>query len=202
MGCKPSADFAQSVMNQIFDDMMEHIEIYFDNILITSQSWKAHISTVSEILQHLETHGFTVNPSKCQWAVKEANWMGYTITPNGYKPNAQKVAAILKISEPTTPKQLRSFLGFANYNKQFYARRAHIFAPLTQLSGIKLKSKFLKQWQTPQKQAFAKAKALMAQDVLLTYPDPNLPFDLETDASDYQLGAILKQNNQILACFS
>jgi hypothetical protein len=43
---------------------------------------------------------------------------------------------------------------------------------------------------------------LIAQDVLLRYPDPNLPFDIETDASDYQLGAIIKQANKTLAFYS
>jgi hypothetical protein len=37
---------------------------------------------------------------------------------------------------------------------------------------------------------------MIAWEVLLTYPDPNQRFDIESDASDYQLGAIIKQQGR------
>eukprot|EP00978_Attheya_sp_CCMP212_P017618 scaffold47188_cov60-Attheya_sp.AAC.1 len=42
----------------------------------------------------------------------------------------------------------------------------------------------------------------MAQDCLLSYPDPNIPYNIETDASDYQMGAVIKQNGRPVAYFS
>ena len=116
MGLKPSADWAQATMNQIFDDIGESVEVYIDDILTFDNCFETHLQTVAEILRRLEANGVTVNPSKCEWAVNEAEWMGYHLTPNGYKPSAAKIQAVLKLSEPRNPKQLRAFLGFANYN--------------------------------------------------------------------------------------
>jgi hypothetical protein len=51
-----------------------------------------------------------------------------------------------------------------------------------------------KYWTTEQDNTFNAVKALIACNVLLHYPNPNEPFDIETDASEYQLGAVIKQD--------
>ncbi|KAG7342999.1 hypothetical protein IV203_020944 [Nitzschia inconspicua] len=45
-------------------------------------------------------------------------------------------------------------------------------------------------------------KAIVARDALLAYPYNSLPFNVETDASEYQLGAVIKQNGRHIAYYS
>ena len=72
-------------------------------------------------------------------------------------------------------------------------------APLTALSG-KSKGKLT---PTPQLiESFNLVKKTIAENVLLAFPDPNLPYDIYTDASDYQLGAVITQNKNTVAFFS
>ena len=85
-------------------------------------------------------------------------------------------------------KQVCSFIGAVTYYCDMWPWRLHILAPLTDLTG---KGTF---HRTPTHQkAFDAMKALMVEDVLLRYPDHNLPFHSCTDASDYLLGAVILQ---------
>jgi hypothetical protein len=74
-------------------------------------------------------------------------------------------------------------------------------APLTALTGLS-NSAFQKPWTSVEKQVFEQIKLMIASNVLLTYADPNVPFDIKPDASNYQLGAVIKQRGKPIAFFS
>ena len=85
IGLKCFPDFSQETMENIFHDVKDS-EVYINNIGAFSNTWEQHIKLLQVILEKLQDNEFTFNPIKCDWAVKETDWIGYRLTPTSLKP--------------------------------------------------------------------------------------------------------------------
>ncbi len=112
--------------------------------------------------------------------------------------------AILAIKPPTGVSQLRHFLGMVQYYCDLWARQSNILAPLTSLVGEcghtkSIRAKGTKKvpwhWVEVHQRAFYHVKATIAKDVVMAYPDYSKVFEIYTDASSKQLGAVITQDN-------
>ena len=124
----------------------------------------------------------------------------HIISSKGIKPDPSKVAVIKNYKEPTTLKELRSFLGLSSYYRKFINNFAKIASPLTDLTKGFTVSKSQKisivdRWKVSQQASFDQLKQIICEDVTLAFPNFNLPFKLSTDASDFAIGGILSQHD-------
>jgi hypothetical protein len=92
-----------------------------------------------------------------------------------------------------------------------WAKRSEMLAPLTDLVGECGQTKATKKndakkkpwkWESIHQQLLDNVKATVAKEVVLAYPDFTKPFEIYTDASTTQLGAVITQGNRPIAFFS
>lgn len=198
MGLSISPDVLQGHMARLFADQ-SHIKVYMDDLLVfTKGGYSNHLEAVDKALSRLETKNLAVNAQKTFWCVDKVDYLGFRLTKQGVLPQPKKVDAITGMRAPTNKTQVRRFIGMVNYYRYMWKRRSELLTPLTEVSGKN--SKF--EWKERQQQAFEKVKAAISKEVMLSFPDYSQPFQLYVDASEYQLGAVLKQENKTLAFFS
>ena len=142
--------------------------------------------------------GLKVNADKSFFGQSELEYLGYWITRNGIQPLPKKVDAIRNLAPPRTRKELRRFIGMINYYRDMWIHRSDTLAPLTALTSSAVR--WL--WTDEHQQAFNKAKQIVSREVMLAFPDFTLPFEIHTDASKLQLGAVISQNKKPIAFFS
>ena len=211
MGISGSPDFFQEKMTGLMQSL-DYIRCYIDDLLIISKdSYADHLSKLRVVLRRLLTAGLRVNAAKSFFALPEIEYLGYILTRDGIKPQPEKCTAILALKRPENVKSLRKFLGMVQYYRDLWEKRSHLIAPLTDLIGEcgetkatrKKKTKKKKfYWSDVHEQAFEAIKKVIAREVMLAYPDYNEPFEIFTDASTRQLGAVITQKGRPLAFFS
>lgn len=198
MGLNVSPDLFQERMSKLFADF-SWVKVFLDDVLIFSNgSYQDHLEKVNSVLERLHSKNLAVNAEKSHWAVAEVDYLGFRLTREGVMPQPRKVEAITQIQRPKTKRQLRHFIGLVNYYRYMWRKRSHILAPLAELAGKN--SKFV--WQAKHQAAFEEMKRMVKKYVLLSFPDYTQPFEIHVDASDLQLGAVLKQGENTLAFFS
>ena len=198
MGLCNSPDIFQEKMSELMDGL-EFIRCYINDLLcLTKGDFDDHLDKLEHVFRRLKEAGLKVNAKKSFFARTELEYLGYWITRDGIQPLKEKVAAIMNIDTPTNRKELRSFIGIVNYYRDMWIRRSHVLAPLAALTSKTTKW----EWGPKQQAAFDMAKKVIARHVILAYPDFTKPFQIHTDASHYQLGAVISQDGKPIAFYS
>jgi hypothetical protein len=178
---------------------LDFIRTYIDDLLlIMNQDFMDHLAKLEQVFNRLQEARLKVNTKKSFFGKGELEYLGYWITRQGIQPLPKKIEAMLRLKAPTTKWQLRHFIGMINYYKDLWIRRSEVLAPLTKFCSKTVKF----QWTEIEQQACEKAKIIICKEVLLSYPDFNKPFEIHTNASDLQLGAVIAQKGKPIAFYS
>ncbi|GBG59803.1 hypothetical protein CBR_g54905 [Chara braunii] len=158
----------QHAMNRIFHDYLDKfVVVNLDDILIFSKTVEEHVAHLDKVLGLLRQHKFKINGEKCEFGRTRVLYLDHEISAEGLKPDDAKVASIRDWRRPQSVTEMRSFLGMTGYYRTF--------------------------WTDKCEAAFRHLKHALAHYEVLKLPDPDKPFIVTTDASQYGIDAVLAQ---------
>jgi len=111
----------QVMMNEILRDMINERKVaaFVDDVLVGTETEEGHDEIVEEILRRLEENNLYVKPEKCTWKVRKIGFLGVVIGPGRIEMEKEKVDGVLSWPKPKNVKDIRKFLGLANYYRRF-----------------------------------------------------------------------------------
>lgn len=186
----------QRIMDKIVEDE-ENVMVYLDDIILKSNSLEEHKELLERIILKLKAAGISLNKNKCKIFCTEIKILGHIIRDNKVFPDSSKLKTIEKFNLPTDIKELRSFLGLCNYNRDFIKDYAGLTSPLYDLlKGFSKRSTAKIIWSQINEDRFYKIRDQLGKEVFKHLPDLNKTFILTTDASEKSIGGILSQKSE------
>jgi hypothetical protein len=197
--CNAPATF-QAMMNDIFRDhgLNRFVAVYLDDILVYSRTPEEHVEHLRRVLQVLRDNKFFAKPAKCHFNKNELKYLGHIVGAEGIKVDPAKVAAVSDWPVPTSPGDVRSFLGLATYFRRFIQGFSTLARPLHQLTS-KAAAIGPWQWDDACQAAFDGLKAALCTAPVLAMPNMDRPFEIVSDASVHGTGAVLMQDGRPVA---
>ncbi|GJR04048.1 reverse transcriptase domain-containing protein [Tanacetum coccineum] len=179
----------QRCMMAIFHDMIEKtMEVFMDDFSVFGNSFSSCLSNLEKMLKRCEDINLALNWEKNHFMVKEGFVLGHKISKKGIEVDKAKIDVIAKLPHPTTVKGIRSFLGHASFYSRFIKDFSKISRPIHHLLRKNTPFNF-------SRNAFNFFRFLKKnfESSILIAPDWDQPFELLCDASDYAIGAVLRQ---------
>ena len=167
--------------------------IYVDNITIAGKTQAEHDANVAAFLAASSKYNLQFNESKTISNVQSIQLLGYLVSQGSIQPDPDRVKPLLQLPPPENEKALARVLGLLAHYSRWIQNFSTKIRPLSHASSFPLNEETIK--------VFNQLKQEVANSILAT-PDLSLPFFLETDASDYAIGATLSQNHRPVAFFS
>lgn len=186
-GVNSAPEQFQRIMDTLFKSC-EGVKSFIDDILVWGSSEEEHDNRLKSVLEVCKENNLTLNETKSVYKQKEVKFLGHIIDENGMRPAIDKLESVKNFILPSTPSELRGFLGLVN----FVGRYVPNMATNTETLRAMLRENSMT-WTEVRKKAFENLKQTLLKAESLAFYDVKAKSILYTDASPTGLGAILVQ---------
>eukprot|EP00111_Clytia_hemisphaerica_P009535 TCONS_00027951-protein len=167
--------------------------VYVDNITIAGRSKEEHDQNVKNFHAAREKYNLTLNPDKTISSTQSITLLGYIVSNNSISPDQRRLQPLLDMPPPTNLKSQKRVIGMFSYYSKFIDKFSEKIRTLNKNTIFPVPKPVL--------DAFNVLKEDL-KNATLQPIDPETPFVVETDASDFCIAATLNQNGRPVAFFS
>jgi hypothetical protein len=125
--CNSPATY-QRLMYECFDGLHLNIcLIYLDDVIVFSKDYAEHLERLEQVFQRVRECGMKLTADKCSFFKDKIPFLGHVVSSEGIEADPDKVQKVKEWPRPTSPEQVRQFLGFAGYYRKFvkdFAKKA------------------------------------------------------------------------------
>ncbi|GFV53795.1 retrovirus-related Pol polyprotein from transposon 297 [Trichonephila clavipes] len=135
-GLSPSPGVFQRYASSIFRDLTRKgiVISYLDDLVIRAKNEQEGLGKLKIIFEVAKKYGLEIEFKKCQFLKKKIEFLGHIVESGTIKPSPTKTLAVRKFPEPTTIKQVQSFLGLTRYFRKYFKDYSKIDEPLSDLT--------------------------------------------------------------------
>ena len=113
MGVKGAPSYLQQMMVGVV--LAGLLEVYLDDVLVFGNNEDEYIYNLEKVFARFRQYNITLHPDKCRFGLSEVEYVGYVINEKGMSFSQEKIDSVLNFPKPVIMKNLKSFLGLANY---------------------------------------------------------------------------------------
>ncbi|GJS62591.1 putative reverse transcriptase domain-containing protein [Tanacetum coccineum] len=169
--------------------------VFIDDILIYFRNEKEHEEHQKTILELLKKEELYAKFSKCEFWINTVKFLSHVIDSSGIHVDPAKIEAVKNSASPTTPSEIRKFLGLASYYRRFIKGFSKIAKPMTELT--QKNQKF--DWGEEQEEAFQLLMQKLCVAPILALLEGSEDFVVYCDASIKGLGVVLMQRMKVIS---
>lgn len=181
-------------------DLEPFVFAYLDDIVVACDDFDQHCKLLEEVALRLKAANLTISPEKSKFCCPKIKYLGYVVDKDGLHTDPDKVSSIVNYPAPKSIKEIRRFVGMASWYRRFIDNFSSKLAPVTELLKNNGKNRFI--WTEQANCAFLEIKSALISAPVLSNPDFDKEFCIQTDASDVGMGAVLCQDDKVIAFMS
>ena len=168
--------------------------MYLDDCIVYGRGEAEFLQNLRSVFERFRLKGLRLKAKKCRFGLKRIEYVGRVVDQNGLSMSKEKIHSVLNFPLPKNLHLLRSFLGLANYFRQFVPMHSMLVQPMLDMIDHTAAKRSAIVWTPKSTNSFLDTKIAVSRCPLMPFTDEAKPDTrLYTDASNFGIGGVLFQ---------